>query len=389
MTLISPDHPTLPASPSPLAPAGTHVPPGLDGIVVARTEVGDVRGDEGYFHYRGHDAAALAERHPVEDVWHLFHHGHLPEATRSADFAAQVAQLRTAPLDSAIELAAGAVAAGSGGVIDALRTVLSHHGAALGPWVDRPVEQVHSEALALIAPMPTIVAGIWRRSRGRAIAAPADGDLATAYLRMLLDAEPDPAAADAVRQYLCLTVDHGFNASTFVARCTASSGASMTGVLTAGIGSLSGPLHGGAPSLVLDMLDEIEADGEPQRWVQEHLAAGRRVMGFGHRIYRTDDPRAALLRRTATQHGGRRIELALEVEHLVLETLAERHPDRELRTNVEFYAAVALEQAGVPRELFTPTFAISRAIGWMAHAMEQIDGNRIVRPASEYVGPLR
>ena len=366
------------------APAGTRVPPGLDGIVVADTHIGDVRGEEGYFHYRGHDAAALATHADVEDVWHLFHEGHLPDAIEAAEFTARTTKLRAADLDDAITLAAT-----GGDLLGGLRTVLAHHGAHLQPWVDRPTEDLRDEALELIAPMTSVVAGLWRRSQGLDPVPSTGADLAADYLQMLLGEKPDPAAVGAVRKYLCLTIDHGFNASTFVGRCTASSGASLTGVLTAGLSSLSGPLHGGAPSLVLDMLDEIAASGDAERWVHEHLAAGRRVMGFGHRIYRTDDPRAALLRSTATAHGGDRIEAALEVERLVLETLAARHPERELRTNVEFYAAVALEQAGVPRELFTPTFAVSRAIGWMAHALEQIEGNRIVRPSSSYVGSIQ
>lgn len=360
------------------------VPPGLDDVVVADTAVGDVRGDEGYFHYRGHDAARLAGTTAFDEIWHLFHHGTLPDAAAASSFRRHVARLRRADLGPIV-----GVAAESGSAIAGLRTVMSHHGARLEPWVDRDLSQVRAEALALIAPMPAAVAATWRR-RNHLPAVPSSvDDVAADYLHMLSGEAPTEAAIEAVQQYLGLTIDHGFNASTFVARCVASSGADLGGVLAAGISSLSGPLHGGAPSLVLDMLDEIAASGDAARWVRTHLAAGRRVMGFGHRIYRTDDPRAALLRRTATAHGGERVELALDVERLVLSTLSERHPDRVLRTNVEFYAAVALEQAGVPRELFTPTFAISRAVGWMAHALEQIENNRIIRPSSVYVGPLR
>jgi citrate synthase len=375
-----------------MSASSTHqisVPPGLDGIIVADTSVGAVDGAAGYFHYRGHSAATLAEHHPFEAIWHLMHEGSLPDSEQLAAFSQRAGQARS--LDPrTIQLIDMVAPAGvpSHPIAD-LRTVVGSAGRALEPWVGRDIDDVANEALGLIATMPTIVAAIWRTSqRLPTIAADPTRRLAEDYLTMLLGRDVDPIAAVVVDQYLGLTVDHGFNASTFAARCTASTGADLGGVLATGISSLSGPLHGGAPSLVLDMLDDIERTGDPRRWVEQRLASGQRIMGFGHRIYRGDDPRAALLRATASTIGGRRIEQAIEVESLVVSTLAERYPDRDLRANVEFYAAVALEQAGIARQLFTPTFAISRAVGWMAHALEQIAANRIIRPDSRYVGEL-
>ena len=185
---------------------------------------------------------------------------------------------------------------------------------------------------------------------------------------------------------MILTIDHGFNASTFTARVVASTGADLTAAIVAAMGALSGPLHGGAPALVLDMLAEIEEPARARAWAEEALASGRRIMGFGHRVYRTEDPRLALLKQTALELSGPVVELAVEVERVVLELLEQRYPERKLRTNVEFYAGVVLHQIGLPPALFTPTFAVSRTIGWTAHVLEQTVGNRIIRPSSRYVG---
>jgi len=368
-----------------LADDSRRVPPGLDGIVVADTSVGAVHGDEGYFQYRGHSAAQLAREQSIESIWYLLHNSVLPTEGDMLDFVALTGAGRS--IDTSTEVLLDHIAGVA--TFQALRTALSFHGASLEPWVDRPIDDVRAESIGLIAPIPTMIAHLWRRANGQVpLAADPSRGLVEDYLRMLSGTDPHAPEVRAVEQYLGLTVDHGLNASTFVARCTASSGADLGAVLVAGIGSLSGPLHGGAPSLVLDMLDEIERSGDAAAWVESRLAKGQRVMGFGHRIYRTEDPRAALLRETAIEAGGPRIEAAIRVEELVVTALAERYPDRDLRTNVEFYAAVALEQAGLPRQLFTPTFAISRAIGWMAHAIEQISMNRIIRPSSSYVGPI-
>ena len=204
---------------------------------------------------------------------------------------------------------------------------------------------------------------------------------------MITGAVPLPEHAAAVEQYLISTVDHGFNASTFTARVITSTGADLGAAVVGAIGALSGPLHGGAPSRALDMLEAI---GEPDRaepWLRDAVGRGDRLMGFGHRVYKTDDPRSVLLRDVARSLGGERQEFAELVERTAVEVLAELKPGRELYTNVEFYAGVVLDTCGVPRELFTPTFLSSRVIGWCAHVLEQAAANRLIRPSAAYVGP--
>lgn len=212
------------------------------------------------------------------------------------------------------------------------------------------------------------------------------------YVRMVSGEPVAPARVDAIDAYLCCVVDHGLNASTFAARVVASTGSDLVSAIVAGVGALKGPLHGGAPGPVLDMLDAIGRPERTRRWLLDELAAGRRIMGMGHRVYRVRDPRAAALERAATRLeasglGGTRLSFARAVEREAEAVLAERHPDRRLRANVEFYTAVLLEAAGIPRSLFSPTFAVSRVAGWCAHYNEQRRRGRLMRPLSRYVGP--
>ncbi len=207
------------------------------------------------------------------------------------------------------------------------------------------------------------------------------------YLQLETGAAPTPAAVAALERYLVLTIDHGLNASTFTARTVASTGADLGAVLVAGLAALSGPLHGGAPSRALEMLDAIGTPDRAEPWLRAALERGDRLMGFGHRAYRTEDPRARLLRETATELGGTRIALAVHVEEVARRLLRDHRPDRVLDLNVEYHAAVVLEAVGLPPGLFTPTFALARAIGWMTHALEQVAAERIVRPTARYVGP--
>jgi citrate synthase len=177
------------------------------------------------------------------------------------------------------------------------------------------------------------------------------------------------------------------NASTFTARVIASTGADVAAALSGAVGALSGPLHGGAPSRVLQMLDEVAAEGDAERWVKQALDRGDRLMGFGHRVYRAEDPRARVLRRTAREIGAPRLEVAEKLEEAALAELRARKPDRVLATNVEFWSAVVLDFADVPPELFTPMFASARVGGWAAHIMEQKREGRLIRPSARYVGP--
>jgi citrate synthase len=198
--------------------------------------------------------------------------------------------------------------------------------------------------------------------------------------------EPDPKHVQAVDAYFVSAAEHGMNASTFTARVIASTGADVAACLSGAVGALSGPLHGGAPSRVLKMLDEVEQAGDADRWVRDALDRRERLMGFGHRIYRAEDPRARVLRRTARELGSRRVEVAEALEKAALAALAERYPDRVLATNVEFWSAVVLDYAEVPPHMFTAMFACSRLAGWSAHILEQKRTGRLIRPTARYVG---
>jgi citrate synthase len=189
-----------------------------------------------------------------------------------------------------------------------------------------------------------------------------------------------------VEQYLILTVDHGFNASTFTARVIASTGADAGAAVVGALGALSGPLHGGAPSRALDTLDAIGRPEAAEPYVRNLLARGDRVMGFGHAVYRTADPRSNMLRDVALSLGGPLVDLAVDVEQTILQVLAETRPERPLYTNVEYYAGVVMNACGIPRDMFTATFAVSRVIGWLANIAEQADERRLIRPSAHYTG---
>jgi len=198
---------------------------------------------------------------------------------------------------------------------------------------------------------------------------------------------PKPEYGRAVEQYLISTIDHGFNASTFTARVITSTGADLGSAVVGAIGALSGPLHGGAPSRALAMLDAIGTEDKAEPWLRDAVERGDRLMGFGHRVYKTDDPRSTMLRGIAERLGGPKVDLAKAIERKAIEVLAEMKPGRQLYTNVEFYAGVVMDTCGVPREMFTPTFASSRVIGWTSHVLEQSADNRLIRPSAHYAGP--
>ncbi|MER5926864.1 citrate synthase/methylcitrate synthase [Streptomyces mirabilis] len=383
----------MPNNPAATAPSITpvDVPRGLSGVVVTDTALGDVKGREGFYHYRQYSAVELAQTRGFEDVWHLLVHGELPDAARGAAFAARTAALRGLPEEVRVALPAIAAATGPSGPLAGLRTALSLLGASLGfrPVYDIDVDRRRADTLAACAAAPTLLTALYRLGRGLEPVEPRD-DLpyAANYLYMLTGSEPDPARARAIEQYLISTIDHGFNASTFTARVIASTGADVAACLVGAVGALSGPLHGGAPSRALDTLDAIGTSDRIDSWIRERVLAGDRIMGFGHAVYRTEDPRSRMLRGIAQQFGGSLVDFAVEVEHRVEAILAELKPGRELHTNVEFYAGVVMELCGLPREMFTPTFAAARVVGWSASILEQAEDPKIIRPAARYVGPV-
>ncbi|MZD10390.1 citrate synthase/methylcitrate synthase, partial [Streptomyces sp. SID5785] len=275
------------------------VPRGLAGVVVTDTALGDVRGREGFYHYRQYSAVELARTRSFEDVWYLMIHGELPRRAESEAFARRTAELRRLPDEVRAALPGVARAGAVSGPLAGLRTALSLFGASQGfrPVYDIDAERRREDTLAAAAVVPTMLTALHRLGEGLEPVEPReDLSYAANYLYMLTGSEPDPSRARAVEQYLISTIDHGFNASTFTARVIASTGADAAACLVGAVGALSGPLHGGAPSRALDTLDAIGTPDRIDPWIRERVLAGDRIMGFGHPVYRTEDPRSRMLR---------------------------------------------------------------------------------------------
>jgi citrate synthase len=367
----------------PAGQSALDVPRGLEGVVVADTSIGDVRGREGFYHYRQYSAVELAASRSLEDVWELLLFGRLPAGPSSLGRAASQRALPSGLADLLPHIV-GAVP------LDVLRTSVSALGAELSwaPTLDIDRATLVAQAMRLCAVVPTILCAAHRLTTGRRPVAPReDLGFAANYLWMLNGVEPTPEQARAIEQYLILVIDHGFNASTFAARVITSTGADLAAAVCGAIGALSGPLHGGAPSRALDMLDAIGSIEQAEPWLRQAIARGERIMGFGHRVYKTEDPRSVFLRRLALELGGPLARFAEEVEQQTVALLAELKPGRELYANVELYAGVVMESCGVPRSMFTPTFAAGRTIGWATHVIEQASDNRLIRPSAQYSGP--
>jgi len=357
---------------------------GLEGVVAASTRLSQVDGEAGRLTIAGYAVDDLAPAATFEEVAYLLLNGRLPEPDERAKFARDLAARRELP-HAAIALLREAAAAKTK-TMDALRMatpVLS-----LGSRED-PVE----DAMTAIAAFPTIVGTYWRIRRGES-PVPVRNDLGHAahYLHQLSGSEPTAERARALETYLNTVCDHGLNASTFAARVIVSTKSDVISAIGGAVGALKGPLHGGAPGPALDMVFEI---GKPERAepvIRAILDRGERIMGFGHRVYRVRDPRADVLAAAAerfySNDGDRSVyELARHVEATALRLLREKKPDRRLDTNVEFYTALLLHGIGLPIELFTPTFAVGRVLGWSAHCLEQLRDGRLIRPQSRYIGP--
>ena len=368
----------------------TDVPRGLKGVIVTETEIGDVRGLEGFYHYRQYSAIELVQKRSLEDVWHLLFEGHLPNAVERERFTSEVKPLRELQPSVAELLPAIAKAGTKFSPLDGMRTAVSLVAAAndFKPSLDIDRPTLRANAMQISAVIPTVLTALYRLRNGLEPVAPHD-DLpyAANYLYMLHGEVPEPAHARAIEKYLISTIDHGFNASTFTARVVAATGADLGACVVAAVGALSGPLHGGAPSRALDTLDAIGSPEKADAWIRPKIIAGERIMGFGHPVYKTDDPRSIMLRGVAEELGGPLVDFAKQVETTILSLLEELKPGRQLYTNVEYYAGVVMELCGLPREMFTPTFASSRVIGWCANILEQTTDNRIIRPSARYIGP--
>ncbi len=347
--------------------------PGLEGVVVADTRISDVDGERGRLVIAGADVEALAAVTTFEAAVQrvLAAGGADPAAiTPAAIGAARAAAWELVPrLGDALDHPDG---------MDALRTALGHL---------RATGDDVADAIAVIGAAPVIVAAWSRRRSQRAPLAP-DPALGHAadYLRMTTGAAAEPGAVRALDAYLVTVIDHAMSASTFTARVIASTASDLISAMVGAVGALKGPLHGGAPGPVLDMLDAIGAPAQAEAWLVDELAAGRRIMGMGHRVYRVRDPRAAVLEAALRPLASPRLALARAVEHAAAKILRERKPDRPLAANVEFYTAVLLDAVGLPRAQFSATFAVSRLAGWAAHVLEQRRTGRLIRPASRYTG---
>jgi citrate synthase len=344
--------------------------PGLEGVVAFETEIAEPDRDGGALRYRGIDIEELVGRYPFENVWGLL----VDEDINSP----------LQPVDG-IELQDP-----SGSVPADLQAAL----ATLGPkWgmkklVDIADEEARDNLAQLSGATLTIVA---QAARGKQTPVSeeevAKGETAAARFLIRWRGEADPKQVKALDTYWISAAEHGLNASTFTARIAASTGADCAAAMSSAVGTLSGPLHGGAPARVLPMIEGAEHADDLEQYLKDMLARGERIMGFGHRVYRAYDPRATVLKRTAMELGSPRVEVAAALEDAALKVLRERSPDRQLETNVEYWAAVVLDYAQIPPELTPARFGCARVAGWSAHILEQKRTGRLIRPSARYVGP--
>jgi citrate synthase len=366
-------------------------PRGLDGVVAAQTRLSHVDGQNGVLIVGGYEIEELAGHVGFEQAAHLLWRGRLPDRAELAKLSADMAASRELP-PLALEVLRAAKAAPP---IDALRMVCATLSLGLADPNTITPEADFAAAMRLTAALPTAVAAHARIGKGQEPIPPRkDLPLAANFLYMVHGKEPDPATAQALDTYWVTVLDHGMNASTFTARVIASTRSDLVSAVTGALGALKGPLHGGAPGPVLDMLLEIRTADRAEAWLRNELAQGRRIMGFGHRVYKVRDPRAEVLSRVAERLGQAQLEnrqlyeLARHVEQTALRVLAEVKPGRNLRTNVEFYTALVLQALGLEPKQFVALFACGRTAGWCAHVIEQHAEDHLIRPQSEYIGPV-
>ncbi len=374
----------------PVDKPAAEVPLGLEGVAVAETNIGQVRGTEGFYHYRQFDAVELNRKRNLEDVWYLVFNGALPDKQQAQAWRDELRPLREIPNDVKELLPDIANLGEEFKPLEALRSSYSALAAALdyGPWMDISHAELREQAKRTCAVIPTLLMALWRARNGEEPVDPhPELGYAANYLYMLSGEEPTEQEAWAIERYLISTIDHGFNASTFTARVITSTGADLGSAVVGAIGALSGPLHGGAPSRALELINMIETKENAEPVLRDIVEKGERIMGFGHRVYKTEDPRSRLLRDVAEELGAGRVDLARHVEETAVQVLDELKPGRKLYANVEFYGGVVMEAVGLPPEMFTPTFTSSRVIGWTAHILEQAADNRLIRPTSHYIGP--
>jgi citrate synthase len=347
--------------------------PGLEGVVAVETQIAEPDRDGGSLRYRGVDIEELVGKVPYEKVWGLLVDESLEPGMPEAEGYEPPRLTGNAPSDAQAEMAR---LSGIWG---------------LGKLHQISEAQARDDLARLSAELMAIVARSARIADGNDDPVPdevvAQGTSAAEKFLIRWRGEADPAHVKAIDTYWICTAEHGLNASTFTARIAASTGADAGAAMSAAVGTLSGPLHGGAPAHVMPMIEEVAEMGDPERWVADLLDRGERIMGFGHRVYRAEDPRARLLSRTAEELDSPRVQTAKALEEAALAELGRRHPERVLATNVEYWAAVVLDVAQIPAKLTPAMFACARVAGWSAHILEQKRAARLIRPAARYVGP--
>jgi citrate synthase len=349
--------------------------PGLEGVLAGETALGKVDGERGRLLYRGYRIGDLVEHGTYPAVANLLWSGEWDAHHR----------LPTGPIPDSVLTALRALPS-SAKPMDALRTVVSAWGASQ----DLPWPPTVEQARALTAFSPSALAAFVRLREGKPIIEPDPSlDLVEGFLYQLTGTRPDRGTARALDAYFIVGAEHGFNASTFTARVITSTRSDIASAVTGAIGTMKGPLHGGAPSEVVDQLAKVGSKEHAEEWLRDAIARGERLMGFGHRVYRAYDPRAAALRKVAEamEHKPDWLQLAIDVEDVALRILREKHPERSLQTNVEYYAAPVLQGVGLTPDLFPAAFSLARHAGWTAHAIEQAADNRLIRPDVRYIGP--
>ena len=361
---------------APKAPAAERpYSPGLEGVIAAETAVGFVDGANGRLLYRGYPIGQLVEKGT---------YGRVAELLWTGEWR-KTAKLVPTPVPEPVMCALYELPSHTH-PMDALRTAVSVWGAWRRPHWPPTVDQ----ARELTAMAPSALAAFHRLRNGMEPVKPNPKlSLAGGFLQQLTGKDPDPASARALDAYFIVGAEHGLNASTFTCRVIISTRSDLASAVCGAIGALKGPLHGGAPAEVVSQLHEIGSPDRAEKWVREAIARGDKIMGFGHRVYRAYDPRAAALRKVAEGMSDMAewLDVAVKVEDVVLRVFGELKPDRVIKTNVEYYAAAVLQGVGLPVDLFPPTFALARMAGWGAHAIEQASADKLIRPDARYVGP--
>jgi citrate synthase len=347
--------------------------PGLEGIVAVETEIMEPDREGGMLRYRGVDVEPLIGKYPYENVWGLLVDDDIDSRMPLPEPYEPVGLTGHAPADLQAQTAR----------LSGLWN--------LGKLNEISDDQAREDLGRISGQMMSIVAASARLADGHEDKVPAEtveqGQTAAERFLVQWRGHADPKVVQAIDTYWICTAEHGLNASTFTARVVASTGADCGAALSAAVGALSGPLHGGAPAYVKPMIEEVTAMGDAERWVREALDSGKRIMGFGHRIYRAEDPRSRILKRVAKELGSSQVDVAEELEQVALKALQEKSPDRVLATNVEYYSAIVLDVAEIPPPLAPAMFACSRVAGWSAHILEQKRTGRLFRPSARYVGP--